>query len=138
MAPVTYSLSAITSAGAKSSFSNYGAATVDIGAPGSGIYSTLPGKSNRSAYGSYSGTSMATPHVTGAVALYAAALVSGIVVVELVFSYPGVGQELVRSVSRREVHVVQAIALLSATAVVFFNLVADLAILALDPRTRRA
>lgn len=73
-----------------------------------------------------------------AVALYAAALVSGIVVVELVFSYPGVGQELVRSVSRREVYVVQAIALLSASAVVFFNLLADLAILALDPRTRRA
>lgn len=65
-------VAAITSAGAKSGFSNYGAATVDIGAPGSGIYSTLPGKQNASTYGSYSGTSMATPHVTGAAALYAA------------------------------------------------------------------
>ncbi len=54
--------------GALSSFSNYGAITVDIAAPGSGIYSTLPG----GRYGTYSGTSMATPHVTGAVALYAA------------------------------------------------------------------
>jgi PKD repeat protein len=62
------SVAAITSSGARSSFSNYGAASVDLGAPGSGIMSTLPG-----GYGSYSGTSMATPHVTGAAALYAAA-----------------------------------------------------------------
>jgi peptide/nickel transport system permease protein len=71
-----------------------------------------------------------------AMALYAASLVSGIVVVELVFAYPGLGQELVRGVTRREVHVVQAIALCSAAIVVALNLIADLAILALDPRTR--
>lgn len=62
-------VASITSAGGLSSFSNYGASTVDIAAPGSGIYSTLPGGT----YGTYSGTSMATPHVAGAVALYAAA-----------------------------------------------------------------
>ena len=65
-------VASITSSGARSSFSNYGAISVDLGAPGSGIYSTLPGKNNASKYGSYSGTSMATPHVTGATALYAA------------------------------------------------------------------
>ena len=64
-------VAAITSTGAKSSFSNYGATTVDLGAPGSAIYSTLPTKQNAPTYGSYSGTSMATPHVTGAAALYA-------------------------------------------------------------------
>jgi serine protease len=46
-------------------FSNYGAVTVDVGAPGEDVYSTLPGNS----YGTLSGTSMATPHVTGLVGL---------------------------------------------------------------------
>jgi subtilisin family serine protease len=63
------SVAALTSTGARAGFSNYGASTVDIAAPGQGILSTLPGDS----YGSYSGTSMAAPHVTGAAVLYAAA-----------------------------------------------------------------
>jgi subtilisin family serine protease len=66
------SVASITSTGALSSFSNFGATSVDIAAPGSGINSTIPksGKSP-SGYASYNGTSMATPHVTGALALYA-------------------------------------------------------------------
>jgi subtilisin family serine protease len=63
------SVAALTASGTRASYSNYGAATVDIAAPGSGIVSTLPGNG----YGSYNGTSMATPHVTGTVALYASA-----------------------------------------------------------------
>jgi subtilisin family serine protease len=68
------SVASITNTGALSSFSNYGATQVDLGAPGSSIMSTVPKSSKGkvvSGYSSYSGTSMATPHVTGAVALYA-------------------------------------------------------------------
>jgi subtilisin family serine protease len=56
-----------------SSFSNYGPQTCDISAPGYYIYSTLPTGNcplcSSSGYGYLSGTSMAAPHVAGAVAL---------------------------------------------------------------------
>lgn len=68
-------VASITSTGGLSSFSNFGGTTVDLGAPGSGIYSSVPLSSKGkivSGYASYNGTSMATPHVTGACALYAA------------------------------------------------------------------
>ena len=60
-------VAAIDKFGSLASFSNYGSKTVDLGAAGVGVYSTVPTDS----YASYSGTSMATPHVTGAAALYA-------------------------------------------------------------------
>ncbi|RXK46553.1 S8 family peptidase [Aquirufa rosea] len=64
-------VSAIDVNGSLTSWSNYGSKTVALGAPGANIISTVPGP-NGVGYAAYSGTSMATPHVTGAVALYAA------------------------------------------------------------------
>ena len=67
------SVAAITAIGTLAGYSNFGLNTVEIGAPGSSIYSTLAGGS----YGSKSGTSMAAPHVAGAIAMFAAATGAG-------------------------------------------------------------
>ena len=69
-------------------------------------------------------------------ALYVAGLLSGIIVVEKVFAYPGLGLVLINAVEKREVAVVQAISLIAALVVIGMNLLADAAVMALDPRAR--
>jgi peptide/nickel transport system permease protein len=69
-------------------------------------------------------------------ALYAAGLLSGIIVVEKVFAYPGLGLVLINAVEKREVAVVQAVSLVAAILVIGMNLLADAAVMAIDPRAR--
>ena len=67
-------------------------------------------------------------------AVQVAFLVDGAVVVERVFSWPGLGRLLVRAILQRDFPVVQAVVLLVATAVVVANLLADIVYAWLDPR----
>ncbi len=61
-------------------------------------------------------------------------LVVGVVVVEVVFVYPGLGQLLVDSVSKRDIPVVQASALIFAGTYILLNLTADVLSIATNPR----
>ena len=69
-------------------------------------------------------------------ALNLAYLAGGIVVVEAVFNYPGIGLLLVESVRARDMPTVQAIALFIAALYVVLNLLADVATILVSPRLR--
>jgi peptide/nickel transport system permease protein len=73
-----------------------------------------------------------------ALALTLLFLSGGIIVIETVFSYPGVGYELVQGVAQRDVPVVQTIVVVLAAACVVINLLADLAVAFVTPRLRTA
>ena len=69
-------------------------------------------------------------------ALQIAFLVDGAVVVEQVFSWPGVGRLLISAITQRDFPIIQAVVLMIATTIVFANLLADIAYSWLDPRIR--
>jgi peptide/nickel transport system permease protein len=72
------------------------------------------------------------------IALQLAYLAGGVVVVEYLFSYPGIGSALVDAVANRDVPVVQALVLLIAAVYVVVNLLADVATILVTPRLRTA
>lgn len=74
--------------------------------------------------------------VVNIVALNMAELLGGLVVVEVVFGFPGLGQLLVDSVLGKDIPSVQAIALIAGVGFVVINAVADVIVLALNPRLR--
>ena len=74
--------------------------------------------------------------IVNVVMLNLAYLVVGVVVIEVVFAYPGMGQYLVDHVSKRDVPVVQACGLIFAAVYIGLNLVADIVSILANPRLR--
>lgn len=85
-------------------------------------------------------TRHAVPHAIGPVAqviaIQLAWLAGGVVVVEFLFRYPGIGQALIDAVSNRDVEVVQAITLLIAGVYIVVNLIADIVGIMTNPKLR--
>ena len=74
--------------------------------------------------------------IISVIALNLAYLIVGVILVEVVFVYPGVGQMMVDAVSKRDVPVVQACAIVFATAFVGLNTIADVLSILVNPRLR--
>ncbi|GAB4284804.1 MAG: ABC transporter permease [Roseovarius sp.] len=74
--------------------------------------------------------------IINVVALNLAYLVTGVVLVEVVYVYPGIGQALVDAVSKRDFPVVQACCLIFAATFILLNLAADVGAILTNPRLR--
>ncbi len=74
--------------------------------------------------------------VTTVAAFLTASLVSGSVVVEVVFSWPGLGREFIQAIQAREMNLIMIITLLTAVVIIIANLLADIVYALLDPRIR--
>jgi len=72
------------------------------------------------------------------IALQLAWLAGGVVIVETLFNYPGIGFQLVDSVKNHDVPMVQALSMIIAAIYVGVNLLADLLSILLTPRARTA
>jgi peptide/nickel transport system permease protein len=75
--------------------------------------------------------------IIAVVALNLAYLIVGVVVIEVVFVYPGIGQLMVDAVSKRDLPVVQACGLIFAGAFVVLNTLADVLAILVNPRLRK-
>ena len=84
----------------------------------------------------------AVPHAIGPVAqviaIQLAWLAGGVVVVEFLFRYPGIGQALIDAVNFRDVQVVQAVSMIVAIVYVVVNLLADIVGILANPKLRSA
>jgi len=74
--------------------------------------------------------------IINVVMLNLAFLIVGVVVVEVIFVYPGMGQYLVDHVAKRDVPVVQAVGLIFAAVYITLNIVADIGAIVANPRLR--
>jgi peptide/nickel transport system permease protein len=72
--------------------------------------------------------------IVNVVAINLAYLVVGVVIVEVVFVYPGLGQLMVDSVSKRDIPVVQACSMIFASVYILLNLSADIISIVTNPR----
>lgn len=72
--------------------------------------------------------------IVNVVVMNLAYLITGVVVVEVVFVYPGLGQLMVDSVAKRDLPVVQAASLIFAATYILFNLIADVVSIVSNPR----
>lgn len=72
--------------------------------------------------------------ISSVIAINVAWLITGVVIVEVVFVYPGLGQLMVDSVTNRDMPVVQACALIFAAVYILLNLLADMLAIATNPR----
>lgn len=94
------------------------------------------GLSERRVMIGYAARNALLPNVSG-FALSLGLIVGGTLLVEIVFSYPGVGFQLFQAVGAKDYPLVQGIFLIITLSVLVANLVADLIYLLLDPRTRK-
>ncbi|WP_254436436.1 ABC transporter permease [Vreelandella aquamarina] len=74
--------------------------------------------------------------IVNVVMLNLAFLIVGVVVVEVIFVYPGMGQYLIDHVAKRDVPVVQAVGLLFAAVYIGLNMLADIIAIVTNPRLR--
>ncbi|WP_287110679.1 ABC transporter permease [Methylobacillus sp.] len=71
-----------------------------------------------------------------AIALTTSVMIGGVLIVEVVFTYPGIGSALNAAVDIRDIPVIQAIVVFLASSVMLINLIADIATVLLTPRLR--